>query len=319
MTTPRYLIGGGEKLTEEMTRPRRGFGDKAHPYTFAEAIERLSPQLREVERGLGVLSDLACPGDDAVIGVTLHPAYLAKSYYPAHLIDELRLRHLGSRAVHIVPSKVAAGEAERPQPAPLIYLSGKRGRLLEFAQMLPAWKPRDELVQNEFREIERVSLPDAERAKPLLGEDLDRPRALEIVLHADAEDGDYIVEGFADFVRSLGLDIDTDRRRQNSGLCFLPMYAPKRAVPDILQFSFLRALRSMPRVVPLDPAVRALIPSFRVALPDEDAAAPELKVAIFDGGLPDNHGLERWVSTKNVPGTGDPVPSAQAHGLVVDL
>ncbi|EJB03863.1 hypothetical protein Rleg9DRAFT_2707 [Rhizobium leguminosarum bv. trifolii WSM597] len=80
-TTPRYLIGGGEKLSVEVARPPRGFGDKAHPYTFSEAVERLSPQLENVKNELRSLPSLACPNGETVVGITLHPTYLAKSYY----------------------------------------------------------------------------------------------------------------------------------------------------------------------------------------------------------------------------------------------
>ncbi|MAN78376.1 MAG: peptidase S8 and S53, subtilisin, kexin, sedolisin [Rhizobiales bacterium] len=320
MASPRYLIGGGEKLSEEVTRPPRGFGDKAHPYTFNEAVQRLAPQLAEVRSGLAALTELACPGGDTVVGVTLHPTYLAKSYYPSNLIDELKLQHLGSRAVHITPSKVVTNKSAndpRPQPAPLIYLGGRRERLLRFAELLPDWRPVEQKVRAEFREIEKISLPEPERAKPLPDTDPEKLLPLEIVLHAKAGDGEYVVEGFDRFVRSLGLSVDVDRRRQSSGLCFLPMYAPKAAVPQILNFSFLRALRSMPRIIPLDPAVRSLVPGFKVTLPTEAASAPELKVAILDGGLPANHGLEKWVTRKKAPGVGNAISAAQSHGLAV--
>jgi hypothetical protein len=319
-TTPRYLIGGGEKLSVEVARPPRGFGDKAHPYTFSEAVERLAPQLKNVRNELRSLPSLACPNGEAVVGITLHPTYLAKSYYPANLITELKLKHLGSRAVHITPDKVTSekvADDERPQPAPLLYLAGRRERLMKFAEALPNWRPVEQAVRSEFREIEKVSLPDFGRAKRLPDAPSDKAIPLEIVLHADADDGGYILEGFASFAKSMGLDVDLSRGRQNGGLCFLPMYAPKQLVPRLLQFSFLRALRSMPRIVPLDPVVRSLVPGFTVDLPTESAKAQEIKVAIFDGGLPSNHGLDEWVSRKKAPGVGNAIPSAQAHGLMV--
>lgn len=320
MVAPRYLIGGGEKLSIEVSRPSRGFGEKAHPYTFSEAVERLVPQLESVRDELKDLPILACPSGEAVVGMTLHPTYLAKSYYPAHLIAELKLRHLGSRAVHIKPDRTTSertADDHRSQPAPLLYLAGRRERLLKFADVLPDWRPVEQVVRSEFREIERISLPDASRVKhlPDVAENQEIP--LEVVLHVDSDGAEYILEGFERFVNSIGLDVDLSRGRQNGGLCFLPMYATKASVPSLLQFSFLRALRSMPRIVPLDPIVRSLGPSFRVDLPTGPAAAPELKVAIFDGGLPSDHGLDLWVNRMTASGVGNPIPSAQAHGLAV--
>ncbi|TPI50235.1 S8 family peptidase [Mesorhizobium sp. B2-9-1] len=314
----RYLIGGGEKLSEEVGRPSRGGGEKSHPYTFSEAFQRLAPQLNRVTTELESLPALACPGGDTVVALTLHPTYLAKSYYPASLIQELKLSHLGSRAVHIVPDKAANGRATedpRPQPAPLLYLSGRRDRLRRFAQIAEQWRPAEASLRSEFRQLERVELPGDDRAKALPDKKGEQP--LEVVLHADPEYGDYVIEGFEEYSRSLGLDVWAERRRQNGGLCFIPMYAPAEAVPELLKFSFLRAVRSMPRIVAMDPMIRGMVPGFSVSLPDEDAIAPDLAVAIFDGGLPNNHGLDRWVNLQDAPGVGAPLPAAQNHGLAV--
>jgi hypothetical protein len=54
-----------------------------------------------------------------------------------------------------------------------------------------------------------------------------------------------------------------------------------------------------------------------VTLGDTDAVAPDLSVAIFDGGLPDGHGLEQWVTLHDAPGVGDPDAAGQRHGLAV--
>src|SRR3546814_4904174 len=115
MASPRYLIGQGEKLSEEIARPPRGMGDKAHPYSFAEARRRLAPQWAETADGLAALPDLACPAGEAALELTLHPSYLAKSYYPANLLRELDLIHLGSRAAHVVPETIVSARAERSE------------------------------------------------------------------------------------------------------------------------------------------------------------------------------------------------------------
>jgi hypothetical protein len=47
------------------------------------------------------------------------------------------------------------------------------------------------------------------------------------------------------------------------------------------------------------------------------AIASDLSVAIFDGGLPNDHGLDDWVDVHDAPGVGAPIPAAQQHGLAV--
>ena len=50
MADPRFLIGQGEKLSEEIARPPRGMGDKAHPYEFYEARHSGYPLLATSRR-----------------------------------------------------------------------------------------------------------------------------------------------------------------------------------------------------------------------------------------------------------------------------
>src|SRR3546814_20663215 len=42
-----------------------------------------------------------------------------------------------------------------------------------------------------------------------------------------------------------------------------------------------------------------------------------MAVAIVDGGLPANHGLDQWVTLHDAPGVGRPIAAGQAHGLAV--
>lgn len=322
MADPRFLIGQGEKLSQEISRPPRGMGDKAHPYDFFEARERLAPQWRSAVGDIEALPQLACPGGESVLEITLHPSYLAKSYYPTQLMNELSLRHLGSRATHIIPDKVVSARAKEQgsaQPAPVLYVGGDVSRLASFADEIETWQPHRESIEDDFRQIEHLSAPSDDRLKPI------RRRAgagdeipLEVVLHAPLGDTNgMIIGGFEAYIHSLGLSADLDRRRQAGGLCFLPMRAPLDLIPNVVSFSFLRALREMARVNPFEPALRVAGTAFPVTINATAALAPDLSVAIFDGGLPDDHGLEEWVTAYDAPGVGAPLDAGQSHGLQV--
>lgn len=322
MDNPRYLIGQGENLSEAISRPQRNMGDKVHPYSFDEARRRLAPQWEATAKAIDSLPTLACPGGNAALEVTLHPSYLAKSYYPSKFMRELGLYHLGSRAVHIVPETVIGTQAQesgKPQPAPVFYLAGNVERLLKFSNEVAQWMPDDEEVKDAFRRIESVAMPGRSRLKTLLTRfDVGDAIPLEAVLHNPEDtDGDVVLFTFGKFMQSLGLYVDWDRKRQVGGLAFLPITASQNKLDDVLKFSFLRALREAPRIVPFDPTLRSVHRTFQVILPNEDAVAPDLSVAIFDGGLPENHGLDRWVTLRDAPGVGAPVLEAQQHGLEV--
>jgi hypothetical protein len=247
MASPRYLIGQGEKLSEEIARPPRGMGDKAHPYSFTEARRRLAPQWTSAANTIEQLPELALPYGQAALEVTLHPSYLAKSYYPTNLIKQMGLAHLGSRATHIVPAKVVAARAEesgKAQPAPVLFLAGDADALIEFGETAASWAPANEHVEDDFRRIESVAAPGRNRLKRLTDRFAGRDEIpLEVVLHSPDESSNIdIVGAFAEFLRSLDVWFDIDRRRQVGGLAFLPIVAPREQLDDVLDFTFLRVL-----------------------------------------------------------------------------
>ncbi len=325
MANPRYLIGQGETLSEEIARPPRGNGDKAHPYSFGEARRRLTGQWQAAGTALNSLPDLACPGGDAAIELTLHPSYLAKSYYPGHLLRELGLFHLGSRATHVIPEKVVSSRAEergQAQPAPVLYLGGRLKRIVAFGEAISNWLPGSAQIEEDFRKIESVAAPHRNRFKGLSNRFSDRDEVpLEVVLHTPDPDPRFqtsgIIPAFEAYMRSLAVWHDLDRVRRVGGLTFLPIRAPRERLDDILAFTFLRTMREVPRIVPFDPVARSTGNAFPVTLPTEAAATSDLSVAIFDGGLPEGHGLDRWVTLHDAPGVGAPILAGQHHGLAV--
>lgn len=319
---PKYLLGGGERLSSDVPRPPRGFGDKKHPYTLREARERLDTQGSNVSNVLRSLPSLALPYGQAVVSLTLHPSYLAKSYYPANLLKEVGLRHMGSRAVHIRPEKLVTQKSlddERPLLAPVIYVAGEAAAILSFSEELGSWAPADELSADDLRKIERYEVPGKDRLKPL------RPSVerntsslpLEVVLHVDEESNGQIIDAFEEFAASVGVEVFPDSVRRVGGLAFLAARAERPAVNQLLDFAFLRAVRGMPELKTFDPVLRHRGASFPVELPVSDAIAPDLAVAIFDGGLPQQHGLDRWVSYREPAGIGAATADGVQHGLAV--
>ena len=212
-----------------------------------------------------------------------------------------------------------AEESGKAQPAPVLFLAGEADALIEFSEAAGSWYPGDERIEDDFRRIEKVTTPGKNRLKRLSDRFADRDEIpLEVVLHNPELGGNRdIVGAFAEFMQSLDVWYDIDRRRQVGGLAFLPIVAPREQLDDILDFAFLRVLREAPRIVPFDPVTRSIGSAFPVTISGEEAAAPDLSVAIFDGGLPDGHGLEKWVTLHDAPDVGAPIAAGQRHGLAV--
>src|SRR5437868_9804888 len=101
---PKYLLGNGELLASEIAAPKKP-QTKVHPYTYAEARERLAPRLTLAARNIAKLPAEACPNDRSVAAIVLHPKYIAKSFFPERLLSAIGLESVGSKPVLLKPQK----------------------------------------------------------------------------------------------------------------------------------------------------------------------------------------------------------------------
>src|SRR5580704_3291993 len=95
-----YLLGYGERLTEKIERPKMN-PERQHWYSFAEAQFRLAPRISTVVEKVEALPAAACPHDETVAVVTMHPSYVAKTSFPSGLLHAVGLEPVGSRSSRI--------------------------------------------------------------------------------------------------------------------------------------------------------------------------------------------------------------------------
>lgn len=102
---------------------------------------------------------------------------------------------------------------------------------------------------------------------------------LEVVLHADALGGDhFMLPAFRRYIAGLGIDQELERKFYAGGLCFVELDAPVQLVEQIATFAPVRALREMPKLRILRPAVRTSgIVSEPIELPTEAALDPSFR------------------------------------------
>ncbi len=153
-----YLIGGGERLTESIPAPRKRV-KKSHPYSFDVAKKFVSERLRETSAELDTLPDLACPGDKTIACLTLHPAYLAKSYYPADLFSLIGLEAVGSKQTMIKPrlSLSRRPKAAEASATTTFFVAGHRDAFREFSETIASLRP-DSKEAADIRKIETVTV-----------------------------------------------------------------------------------------------------------------------------------------------------------------
>ena len=319
-----YLLGYGERLTERL-EPLRKKPVKKDWYSFTEAKARLAPKISVVVANVATLPATACPHDETVAVITMHPSYLAKSYFPSGLLRTVGLEAVGSRSARVVPDEGAnllrKKDKAHPKPKPVemptaeIFVAGPRINFRRWARSVGKWSESLDGAEELIRVENVYFAPPEDRLQPVRSTK-DAP-LLEVVLHAPE---DYVLEGFRDYMQSLDVRIDLDRRFQIEGLCFLGVRVPKTLHVEMARYSFLRVAREMPRLRELRPAtpVRSFgVGGFPCDLPKKGPVNPELRVAVFDGGVPADAGLKPWVSRKLTPKVGTADPESQAHGLGV--
>lgn len=313
-----FLIGYGERLASDLAAPVSG-GPKQHPYTFAEAKKNLAPKVKTAAAELGSLPSEVCPKDQTVALVTLHPTYIAKSYYPGALLHAYGLETVGSRAREVSPRKWARKKPPESAVTSELFVAGTRAHFRQLARDIDAMSGAAE-VADDLIKIEDFRIQPAGEKLKAFRSDSEEP-LLEVVLHAQPDAADaFILEGFEAYLKSLDLNPDMDRRRFFAeGLCFMPLRVPREVAEEVVKYSFLRLAREMPRLRQFRPVARATpgFAPFACRLPKEGPLDRDIRVAVFDGGVKADAKLDPWVTRKKTKNIGDPVPEFQNHGTAV--
>ncbi len=315
MSQTNFLIGRGELLTEMISPPKRK-PEKATAYTFREAVKRLVPQATRTAEAVDALPSVACPSDLAVVAWTLNPSYVAKSYFPGALLRELGLAQVGSRSRVMKPEKWTRKPKPHAVPTTELFVAGKRSRLRELREWIPDLPP-DSLEAEEVARLEEMQAIDPE-SRLRLANASPKERFFEVGLHLLEGEENTIIGGFAEYAEELGFKIHEQYQFQPGGLWFVPVEGPRKRLLELARFSFMRVVRSVPRLRGIRPITRTAGVPLPCTLPVGPPTSTGIKVAILDGGLPTKHPLGSWVRAYRVldPKAGDDAVGLE-HGLAV--
>lgn len=308
-----YLLGQGERLAKDHDRVASG-RPKNPPYHFVASRDRLVAPLTRLSRWADRQPDTACPNGRIVAAVTIHPRYISKSEQPTLFFEENGLVPIGRRELrHVVPE--AWGVKEHPDGAPSdqIYVAATREALRTLAGTLGSWT-EEHSAADELTRIERIE-PFEPTAKLHHIPD-NRRFAAEVVLHNAGDPA--LLTAFSRYAKGLGVDVVAERQHVVGWLSFVPARLETNLAEQLAAFSFVRAVREMPRMRTVDQCLEQLF-SFDVELPQRKALTGRRRAVIFDGGLPATaeERLKRWVRVIEPPGIGPPNARLERHGLAV--
>lgn len=293
MMRKNFLLGKGERLTEDLTVKPGWGGPKKQPYTFDDAHERLMPMLsRSVSNVYGLPAD-ACPQDQAILSLILHPEYIAKSYFPNKLLNAVGMTVVGSRPRKVTPEKYSQGRDIGESVTTELFTLCTRSAMRNWSENFPSWSEFN-YSANDLIAIEEISVPiPLDKIKGTFSDSGTIP--LEVVLYAsELQARERVLKEFANFLDSRNLHGRFGKCFFAKGLCFLQISAPTERVEEIATFSIVRAIRPMPKLRTLKPVTRSTnLRNAPLQLPDEHPISRDVRVAIFDCGIPENHPLSR--------------------------
>ncbi|WP_419149213.1 S8 family peptidase [Pseudoalteromonas 'SMAR'] len=311
-----YLIGKAEVLTE-LTPPPKMKPDSSGLYSIDEVIKRLAPQIKQAVSHVNNLSDEACPRDYAVTKVTLHPSYISKGHFPKKLLREMGGRSIGSKATTVKPDRwTRKGEPEE-SPTTSIFVAGKRAQLEDFASEVEHYK-HSTLGADDLSRIWSFEIVEpSEKIKPGTGTELEGHFEVGLQL-IPGTSSDFIKTSFLQYASKLGFIVARDLAVTVSNIWFLPISGERENLVHLAKHSFVRVLRPIPRLRTYVPSVRSSGITATAELPADPPVANDVRVAILDGGLPENSILNPWVHRyiKSDPNSNDYVTGVE-HGQSV--
>lgn len=314
--TTRYLIGRAELLTYPIDAPRKKVSDKVHPYTLGEAKRMIVPEIETANSIFQALPAKACADDLVVARLVLHPAYLAKSFFPKLLLDQVGLSSVGSRTSRIKPRRQTQKKAPDELETTELFVAGTRAALDKFpafARSLNEQMP----VAEQFSRIETfAAMTPADR---LHLENADTGHVFEVGLHLPPEgEASDIRTMFADYAKDCGFTVNGEFEFEAGRLLFIAVEGDAAGLERLAQFTMTRVIRPMPPLRAARPVTRSMPLAISFSLPSGEPLSREPKVAVLDGGLPVEHILGSYVRRYFLADDeASDVPDFTEHGLGV--
>jgi len=323
----KIVLGNGEKYAIDNIYRGRPPGDEPNPYPYSVSSKRVADRVSHTLQLAESLPSEAMPDGDIVTSLTLHPSFLAKSYYPTALLKDYSLTSLGSKEVFIKPeTAVNKEQAERPVSSSVYFLSGKK---TSFERLLSDIHNNNigEDAGIDLGKIEDISLFDS--AEKIKSKGNVGSNTYEVVLHL-SENDDKKLDKFISFITTLDGSIDKNKIRFVGDLSFCFVKIDSSKISDLAKFVFVRVVRPAPKinlsntktndVDKLESNSAIYLDNSTVSkIEDLNSSQRNIQpsVAIFDGGLFDNKLTASYLRYFDLTGSNDKDSEIFTHGELV--
>lgn len=310
-----YLIGNAQELTYTVPPPKMN-PQAVEMYTASDIRQRLKPQLEQVMDELDKLPEQLCPRGYTVTKLTLHPSYIAKGHFPRKLLSTLGFRSIGSKSDTVTPDKWTRKGEPQPSPTTVLYLAGKKDSLKDFSNQFESHL-RNEIQFEDLKKVWQISTVSSDNKIKTGASAISK--YFEIGLHLIPDlSTDFIKTAFLQYASELDVKVQPELSIEVSNLWFIPVEGPSQQVKKLADFSFVRVIRPLPNLRSIKPLMRHSSALISAKLPMEPPLAPDLKVAILDGGIKEQSVFTPWLSSYKVSdSTAFDCPNGPEHGTGV--
>lgn len=266
---------------------------KKIPYSAPVASGRVKRMLSEIKLESSLLSEKSKPDGKIVTKLTLHPSFLAKSYFPKKVLKDYGLISLGSKEVLIEPSvRVTEKQKENTLIATCqFFISGQVEQFEKLYFDLHNSNQIDPNVIEDIKKIEDISIYKSTEKfdQETIETSSENSYLYEVVLYTDStKSKDFKL--FKSYINSIGGDTLENKARSIDGLTFILVEIKAKKVKDLASFSYVRVVRKAP-IVKASPVLShyEIEKSSYESPPNLFLDNVEPNIAIFDAGLNSSH------------------------------
>ncbi|EIO3939798.1 S8 family peptidase [Vibrio vulnificus] len=288
MSPKRPILSKAEAYSQEVVRKNAPPGDKSVPYTYFQAKRRIGRQLTETISRIDTLPSDTTPNEEVVTKLTLHPSFLARSFFPKKILEKYELKCVGSKEVFITPETKATKTQEDQDvlSSSLLYVAGQKEQFSKLLDDIASDELDDDSLDDLIK-LEDISLFESlEKLAPSTETGPSTSELVyEIVLHASSTQ-EYILESFCRYIDNLGGHVYKDKTRTVKGLTFCFVKTCANNITPLASFAYVRVVRPIPELTISEQGSDfRKIDNFSFETEKDLGSGPHSNIAIFDGGL----------------------------------